>query len=252
MPVAQPRSKPRPAIHPFDVAHGTDTSGIVPGRVLIRGTAAQLDDVTAYYGIAPSILHGLLDIWLQRCHPQAAIENTVLVDVGAGKGRAALLASEYPFLRVEGIELNPILFQVAKANLDLWHRDHTTNSLAAVEFHHADATIHPLPASATLAFLFHPFEAPVLRRYLKHVEESLAANPHPFDLLYANAEHGSLLDLDPAFQRLWMGSVAMTTEDHLADLAAIAEQKEYGSTGDELCAVYRFVGQTKSSKWVRK
>ncbi len=246
MPAAPTRSKPKPAIHPFDVAHGTDTSGIVPGRVLIRGTAAQLDDVTAYYGIAPSILHGLLDIWLQRCHPQAAIENTVLVDVGAGKGRAAFLASEYPFLRVEGIELNPTLARVAQANLALWQKDRTAESLAPIEFHHADATTHPLPASATLAFLFHPFEASVLRRYLKHVEASLARDPHPFDLLYANAEHGSLLDLHPAFQRLWMGSVAMTTEDHLADLAAIAEQKEYGSTGDELCAVYRYTGRART------
>ncbi len=36
----------------------------------------------------------------------------------------------------------------------------------------------------------------------------------------------------------------MTPADHVADLAAIAEQKEYGSTGDELCAIYRHTGRT--------
>jgi hypothetical protein len=41
-----------------------------------------------------------------------------------------------------------------------------------------------------------------------------------------------------------MGPVAMTPADHVADLAAIAEQKEYGSTGDELCAIYRHTGRT--------
>ena len=61
--------------------------------------------------------------------------------------------------------------------------------------------------------------------------------------MYANAEHDSLLDRHPAFRRLWNGRVAMTTEDHLADLAEIAQQKEYGSTGDELCAIYRHVGR---------
>jgi hypothetical protein len=35
----------------------------------------------------------------------------------------------------------------------------------------------------------------------------------------------------------------MSPEDHVADLAAIAEQKEYGSTGDELCAIYRYKGR---------
>lgn len=242
-----PRSstpKTHPVIHPFDTAHGTDTSGIVPGRTLVRGTDAKLEDLTAYYGIAPSILHGLLDCWLQRCAPQAAIWRTVFLDVGAGKGRALLLASQYPFLRVEGIELNPALARVAQANIALWQGDRTANPLAPIGLHHADATRHPLPPHPSVAFLFHPFEAAVLRRYLRHVERSLAASPQPFDLLYANAEHGSLLDSHPAFRRLWMGPVAMTTEDHLADLAAIAEQKEYGSTGDELCAIYRFTRLT--------
>jgi hypothetical protein len=35
--------------------------------------------------------------------------------------------------------------------------------------------------------------------------------------------------------------VAMSAEDHLADLAEIEEQTEYGSTGDELCSLYRLV-----------
>jgi hypothetical protein len=35
----------------------------------------------------------------------------------------------------------------------------------------------------------------------------------------------------------------MSPEDHAADLEAIAAQKEYGSTGDEECAIYRFTPQ---------
>jgi hypothetical protein len=36
----------------------------------------------------------------------------------------------------------------------------------------------------------------------------------------------------------------MSPDDHLADLAAIAQQKEYGSTGDELCSLYRYTGRS--------
>ena len=234
------RSKRQPAIHPFDQLHHTDTSGLIPGKVIVKGTTAKVEDLTAYYGVAPSILQGLLDRWLQHTHPQAPIENTVFLDVGAGKGRALLLASQHPFLRVEGVELNANLAAIAQTNIDRWSEDPTANPLAPIHLHHADATRHPLPAEPTLAFLFHPFELPLLRRFLRHIERSRASSPAPFDLIYANAEHDSLLDHHPAFTRLWMGRVAMTPEDHVADLAAIAEQKDYGSTGDELCAIYRF------------
>jgi hypothetical protein len=237
-----PRRKIQPAIHPFDQLHGTDTSGLIPGTVIAQGTSAKVSELTAYYGVAPSILHGLLDIWLQRTSPQP-IEQTVFLDIGAGKGRALLLASQFPFLRVEGVELNPDLASIANANISLWSNDLRSEALSPLTLHHADATTHPLPPEPTLAFLFHPFELPILRRFLRHIETSISNNPRPFDLIYANAEHDSHLDHHPAFRRLWFGHVAMTPADHLADLAAIAEQKEYGSTGDELCAIYRFTGR---------
>jgi len=238
-----PRKKPQPAIHPFDQAHATDTSGLIPGRTIAEGTGVKVEELTAYYGVAPSILTGLLDRWLQELRPQAAIEKTVFLDIGAGKGRACLLASQYPFLRVEGVELNETLANVAKANIALWAQDPTANALAPIELHHADATLHPIPTAPTLAFLFHPFELPILRRFLRHIEHSRTTHPAPLDLIYANAEHDSLLDHHAAFTRLWIGRVPMTPADHVADLAAIAEQKEYGSTGDELCAIYRFTGR---------
>ena len=91
----------------------------------------------------------------------------------------------------------------------------------------------------TLAYLFHPFESQLLRRFLSHIAASLAATPRPFDLVYVNAEPNSLLDRHRSLRRLWFGRVPMSADDHLADLAAIAQQKEYGATGDELCAIYR-------------
>jgi hypothetical protein len=233
-------ARQKPAVHPFDQLHGTDTSGLLPNSVIARGTQAHPGDLTAYYGIAPSILRSLLDLWLQRLHPQAPIEQTVFLDIGAGKGRAMLLASEYPFLRVEGIELNPQLASIASDNIALWQSGTQANLLAPLHLHLGDATTHPLPRTPLLTHLFHPFEAPTLQRFLRHLERQLVRSPRPLDLLYVNAEHDSLLDRHPAFQRLWIGSVPMSAEDHVADLAAIAQQKEYGSTGDELCAVYRY------------
>ncbi len=237
------------AIHPFDVAHGTETSGLLPGSVIARGTTTDAADLTAYYGIAPSILRALLDLWLQQLHPLAPIERTVFLDVGAGKGRAMLVASEYPFLRVEGIELNAKLANIARRNISRWESTPQSEMLAPLLLHQDDATRMPLPQEPLLAHLFHPFEDRLLRRFLRHVEKDLTAHPRPLDLFYVNAEHDSLLDQHPSFDRIWLGRVPMSPEDHVADLAAIAQQKEYGSTGDELCAIYRFrKAGTKSAR----
>lgn len=235
----------KPAVHPFDLTHGTETSGLISGKIIARGTTHEAADLTAYYGIAPSILRAVLDLWLRELHPLAPIERTVFLDVGAGKGRAMLVASEYPFLRVEGIELNPMLAEIARSNIAIWEHAPQSLMLSPLELHEADATRAPLPNEPLLAHLFHPFEDRLLRRFLRHVEKDLTANPRPFDLVYVNAEHDSLLDQHPAFSRLWLGRVPMSAEDHIADLAAIAEQKEYGSTGDELCAIYRYTGRTQ-------
>ena len=235
-PHAEPPSSP---VHPFDQRHGTDTSGLLPGRVIAAGTGIPPAELTAYYGVAPSILAGVIDLWLRACSPGASIEDTVFLDVGAGKGRAMMLASQYPFLRVEGVELNPQLAAIAHANFARWGSDPAANALAPLRLHQADATRHPLPPEPTLAYLFHPFEGKLLRRFLRLVTGSLASNPHAFDLVYVNAEHNSMLDRHPSLRRLWFGNIPMSAEDHTADMAAIAQQKEYGSTGDELCAIYR-------------
>ncbi len=230
-----------PAVHPFDTQYGTDTSGLLPGNEIAFGTGFAAEELTAYYGVAPSILRGVIDVWLNQCAPQQAIEQTVFLDVGAGKGRAVLLASQYPFLQVEGIELNPHLADVARANVARWSNHPQSDALAPIVLREGDATRLPLPAAPTLAYLFHPFEIGLLRRFMRHVTASVKAQPRPFDLVYVNAEHDSLLDTARNLRRLWFGRVPMSTEDHLADLAAIAEQQEYGSTGDETCAIYRWI-----------
>lgn len=241
IPPRSPRKAiPSTAIHPFDRKHGTDTSGLLPGQQIAEGTGIAPGELTAYYGVAPSILHGLVDLWLRECAPPQSIGRTTFLDVGAGKGRAMLLASQHPFLRVEGVELNAELASVATANIRLWQGDAEAGALAPLQLREGDATRLPLPPDPTLAYLFHPFETKLLRRFLKHVTRSLARQPRVFDLMYVNAEHDSLLDREPGLRKLWFGRVPMSTADHVADLEAIAQQEEYGSTGDELCGIYRF------------
>ena len=232
--------RPRP-VHPFDRLYGTETGGLIPRAELLTGHANDAH-LTAYYGVAPSILDGLIDRWLET-KPRFDIDRYTFYDVGAGKGRAMMAASLHPFLQVAGVELNPAMAAIARANLQRFNT--VASPLSPASLLEADALESPLPDSPTLAFLFHPFEAPVLRKWLRKVESHAAPAGSVFDLLYVNAEHSALLDANPSFRRLFFGPVPMSSEDHLADLAEIAEQQEYGSTGDEICAIYRLKGDTE-------
>src|SRR5450755_1309381 len=101
-------------IHPFDQMHGVDTSGLVPAKHLVTGHAND-EHVTAYYGVAPSILRTLIDKWRETIPPHP-IHRYTFLDIGAGKGRGLLVASEYHFKKVVGIELNPALAAIGRKN----------------------------------------------------------------------------------------------------------------------------------------
>jgi len=234
-------------VHPFDQMHGVRTSGLVPATHLVTGHAND-EHMTAYYGVAPSILRALIGHWRETVPPYP-IHSYTFIDVGAGKGRAVLVASEYSFRKVAGIELNPEMAATARQNLEHWthahNQDPTAASIAPIEIYEQDALDYELPRTPTVLFLFHPFEAPVLKQLLRRIETQFADRPDTLDLLYVNAECVNVIDRNPAFKQLFLENVPMSPEDHAADLEAIARQKEYGSTGDEECAIYRYTGRGK-------
>jgi hypothetical protein len=247
-----PRARPRDLlkltsfpIHPFDEMHGVDTSGLVPAKHLVTGHAND-EHVTAYYGVAPSILRSLIARWRETVPPHP-ISSYTFIDIGAGKGRGLMVASELPFRKVVGIELNPALVTTARRNVELWVSTHakdlTAPQLAPIEVLEQDALDYDLPTTPTLIFLFHPFDAPVLRKLLRRIETQFAKREGTLDLIYVNAECAAVLDRNPAFEQLFLDNVKMSPQDHAADIEAIAKQKEYGSTGDEECAIYRYSGR---------
>ena len=225
-------------VHPFDTAHGTDTGGLIPGAALVTGHASDAQ-VTAYYAVAPSILDGLIDVWLGT-QPPHDIESYTFLDVGAGKGRAIMTACQHPFKQVVGIELNPGLASIARANLTAFLQSDEAMPLTSVEMIEGDALEVPLPSGPALVFLFHPFEQPMVKLFVARLKRHFGQAKQSFDLAYVNAEYASGLDRDQDLVRLFNGMIPMSPEDHLADLAEIAEQAEYGSTGDEFCTIHRF------------
>lgn len=196
-------------IHPFDRRYGTDTSGFITAVHLTTGHPHDLLG-TGYCGVAPSRFRAILDRWL-RTPPELPISNYAFVDIGCGKGRALLLASEQPFREIVGVELNPALAEIAQSNLNLWSA--TQRPPMPIRALCADATQFELPSGPCLLFLYNPFAEPVLRKFLDHVESSFSDQPRPLDILHCNAPSDRALAEHPAYQRLWSQAIPITPED---------------------------------------
>ena len=216
------------------------TSGLVAGRDLKSGHRHDRH-ATAYYGVAPSVFQAMVKRW-QRSRPGWAMEEVSFIDVGAGMGRAMLLAAELPFRRVVGVELNPKLARIAKRNLTIWRVSGWAKAPMRVVC--ADAVEFPLPEGPCLAFLFNPFGATVMRRLLKSWSKALAGRAGELDLIYVNHEQEYVLERQVGFTRLFLGKVARSKADAIADHRIMANQPdgEYASANYEDCSLWRWVG----------
>jgi SAM-dependent methyltransferase len=226
--------------HPFDEEFGVRTSGLVAGRHLKTGHRHDRHN-TAYYGIAPSVFEALVKRW-QRSRPAARVEDFSFIDIGAGMGRAVLLAARMPFRAVVGVELNPVLARIARRNLALWRQ--AGRARAPMTILCQDAAGVPLPAGPCLAFLFNPFGAPVMRRLLTAWRKSLEGRAGQLDMLYVNNEQESELERQAGFARLFQGQVRRSRADAIADHQILANQPEgeYASANYEDCSMWRWVG----------
>jgi SAM-dependent methyltransferase len=223
--------------HPFDAQFGVRTSGLIAGRHLNSGHRHDRH-ATAYFGVAPSVLRALVKRWQKLA--QARIGETVFVDLGAGMGRAVLLASELGFKAVVGVELHPTLARIARKNVALWRSaGSSTTTIRVVE---GDAVEFALPSGPAAVFLFNPFGAAVLGRLLKRWHGSLIRRSEPLHILYVNNEQEGVLESarQHGWTRLFLGKVPRSKPDAIADHKIMANQPEgeYASSNWEDCSIW--------------
>jgi SAM-dependent methyltransferase len=224
-------TKPQPhPFHPFDERYGVDTGGLIGGGELRSGHRHDVFN-TAYYGMAPSRFQWVMEQWLGD-GTHAVLGDCSFIDLGCGKGRAVMMASEFGFRQVLGMELHAGLAKIAEKNVAVWRA--AGRAVCPVRILRGDATEFVFPDGACLLYLFNPFAAPVMKRLIERIEEDFRGRPGMLDLIYFNPEAGELLDAHAGFELLWTGTVAMSQEDAAVDLVASAE---------DICSVYRWTGR---------
>ncbi|MHB8462502.1 MAG: class I SAM-dependent methyltransferase [Vulcanimicrobiaceae bacterium] len=145
---------------------------------------------THYEGVPVADFRALLALV-----PADAIAGSTFVDVGAGMGRALILASELPFLQVVGVEVSASLYEVARENLETARCPlRRCNDVRIVR---ADARIWNYPPGDLVVFLYNPFDASALEITLGSIV-SRRRNGATW-LIYHTPVHREIIEADKRF-----------------------------------------------------
>ena len=108
----------------------------------------------------------------------------VFVDLGSGKGRTLLMASDYPFHRIVGVELLPSLHRIAQENI----RKYSSEKQRCFQIKSilGPGEAFAFPPNPTVLFLFNPFPESVLEKVMQNLERSLRESPRPVYVIYHN------------------------------------------------------------------
>src|SRR6266446_4767824 len=162
----------------FDWEHRVNTTSAAVGwRDRLLGAFNS-----PYQPTDAALFHEMLDVLRERSHSD--FRDFVFLDFGSGKGRTLLMASDYSFSRIVGVELLPALQQAAQENLSKYRSE--SQKCFALESICGDATEFPFPAEPMVLFLFNPFPEAGLKRVITDLEESLRAHPRSVYVLYHN------------------------------------------------------------------
>jgi SAM-dependent methyltransferase len=162
----------------FDRRHGTDTAEEIP----LAQTGVPSHDTARGNGV-------YRPLWEAEFHAALAalkirLDGCTFLDIGSGKGKLLMLAAEYPFRRIIGVEYSPGLDAVAQDNLARFRSPtQKCKALAAIL---GDALHYRLPPGPVVCFIFNSFDPETMRQVMHNLEADAGARDSPVYILYAN------------------------------------------------------------------
>ncbi len=162
----------------YDWEHRVNTTG---GSVGWRARLLGLFH-SPYQPTEPTVFHEMM------ASLPIDFEKFTFIDLGSGKGRTLLMASDYPFRRIVGVELIAELHHAAEENIRAY--DSAARRCAQIEAILGDARDYEFPDDPLLLYLFNPLPESALSDVLRRLKRSLDEIPRPVWIVY----HNSLLE----------------------------------------------------------
>jgi len=172
----------------FDLKHGVETDGDIGGWTYLSDL--NIPSTNWIYGRNYAAIEPQRFFWILSSL-EINFKDFVFVDFGSGKGRALLMASEFPFRRVVGVEFSPELHAIAQGNIRKYEtRQQQCKFVDSVCMDFVD---FKLPLEPCVLFFFDPCEGKVLAHALENIRRSLQERFRTIYLIYV-APRGDLLN----------------------------------------------------------
>ena len=112
-----------------------------------------------------------------------------------------LVASEFAFREVRGLEYSPVLCRVAEQNCRRYFARCSPDVVFQVL--QSDAREYDIRDDETVFFLFNPFGPVILRQVIENIQKSLLENPRKAWIVYLNPLHREVVKQvsDPSIER---------------------------------------------------
>ena len=161
--------------HYYDAIHQIDTYNWVSKKDLI------VEDSVAEHA---SLYQATRVLSLRKLFKILKLDkNTVLMDIGSGKGRVLFVASEFNFKEVRGIEFSSNLCKIAIKNVENYKSKIVTET--KFDIINIDASKYEFEDDESVFFLFNPFDEYILNKVLKNIEISLKRKERKILMIYA-------------------------------------------------------------------
>ena len=160
----------------FDRRFLTDTAGSVESSALGIDDPNRRASAILYLPSPTRVTRWMLD------HVGIEHGDFSFVDLGCGKGRVVLVASQYPFQRVIGVDISRALTEIAERNVTSFPA--RARRCRSIEVLNADATSFDFPETNLVLHLYHPFDVEVTAAVLSRLERTLADRPRRVVVTY--------------------------------------------------------------------
>lgn len=179
----------------FDWDHRIDTtSGTVGWRDRLLGVFHS-----PYQPTEAALFHEMLRALQEQTRRD--FRKFVFIDLGSGKGRTLMMAADYPFRSIVGVELLPELHRAAEENIRKYKSE--SQKCFALQSICMDATQFQFPEEPIVLYLFNPLPEAGLRHVMANLEESLRTHPRTVYVLYHSPLLEHVLSESAAWKKLY-------------------------------------------------
>ncbi|TSE11167.1 class I SAM-dependent methyltransferase [Mesorhizobium intechi] len=175
----------------WDRRHGVDTAGSIQlGALNVVGPHRAMGNEAVC--TSPRTFD-----FIMKSLPRDLHDHT-FIDIGSGKSRTLLLASQYPFAEIIGVEFARELVDIARSNIERFRApSRKCRALGVVE---ADAAVYDFPQVPLVVYFYNPFSKDVFDIVLKNLVSSLKRHPRDCFIIYGSSSHRAIDWARPAIR----------------------------------------------------